>query len=83
MVGCGAKDQAQIKGQELVVGVGRDFYSGSDSSNFLHGSTGVWESLTYLNENLEPVPQLAEKTRAWTRPGLENDQQLPGQVIQY
>ncbi|WP_243276982.1 ABC transporter substrate-binding protein [Desulfallas sp. Bu1-1] len=61
LAGCGAKDQEQIKGQELVIGVGRDFYDGPDSSNFLHGSTGVWESLTYLNENLEPVPQLAEK----------------------
>lgn len=72
IAGCGAKDQAQIKGQELVVGVGRDFYSGPDSSNFLHGSTGVWESLTYLNENLESVPQLAEKivpddtNKVWT-----------------
>jgi peptide/nickel transport system substrate-binding protein len=61
LAGCGAKDQVQTKAQELVIGVGRDFYNGPESSSFLHGSTGVWESLTYLNENLEPVPQLAEK----------------------
>ncbi|AEG13776.1 ABC-type transporter, periplasmic subunit [Desulfofundulus kuznetsovii DSM 6115] len=59
--GCNAREQAQTKTQELVIGIGRDFYDGPDSSNFLHGSTGVWESLTYLNENLEPVPHLAEK----------------------
>lgn len=59
--GCNAREQAQTGTQELVLGIGRDFYDGPDSSNFLHGSTGVWESLTYLNENLEPVPQLAEK----------------------
>lgn len=72
IAGCGAKDPAQIKGQSLVVGVGRDFYHGTDSSSFVHGSTGVRESLTYLNENLEPVPQLAEKivpddtNKVWT-----------------
>ncbi|MCL6635187.1 MAG: ABC transporter substrate-binding protein, partial [Peptococcaceae bacterium] len=78
--GCGTKDQAQNKAQELVIGVGRDFYSGPDSSNFLHGSTGVWESLTYLDEKLEPVPQLAERLvsdeadKVWTvylRPGVK------------
>ena len=59
--GCNAREQAQTRTQELVIGIGRDFYDGPESSNFVHGSTGVWESLTYLNENLEPVPQLAEK----------------------
>jgi len=61
LAGCGGKEPSAAATQELVIGIGRDFYNGPDSSNFLHGSTGVWESLTYLNENLEPVPQLAEK----------------------
>ncbi|QSZ26784.1 ABC transporter substrate-binding protein [Aceticella autotrophica] len=60
------------KPQELVIGIGRDFYDGPDSSDFVHGSTNVWESLTYLNEKLEPKPQLAEKflpdntNKVWT-----------------
>lgn len=63
--GCGkgeeaAKDKEAVA-QELVVGIGRDFYNGPESSNFVHGSTGVWESLTYLNKNLEPEMQLAER----------------------
>lgn len=45
--------------QELVIGIGRDFYEGPDSATFLHGSTAVWESLTYLNEQMVPEPQLA------------------------
>ncbi|MGI6078497.1 MAG: ABC transporter substrate-binding protein [Fastidiosipilaceae bacterium] len=47
--------------QELMIGIGRDFYHGPESSNFVHGSAGVWESLTYLNKSLEPEMQLAEK----------------------
>ena len=72
LAGCGAKEQAETKAQEIVIGVGRDFYNGPDTSSFLHGSTGVWQSLTYLNENLEPEPQLAEKlvpdntAKVWT-----------------
>ncbi len=47
--------------QELIVGIGRDFYQGPESGVFVHGSTGVWESLTYLNEDMIPEPQLAEE----------------------
>ncbi|ACV61312.1 extracellular solute-binding protein family 5 [Desulfofarcimen acetoxidans DSM 771] len=61
LAGCNGKEQAETKAREIVIGVGRDFYNGPDSGSFLHGSTGVWESLTYLDENLEPKPQLAEK----------------------
>ncbi|SFH27511.1 peptide/nickel transport system substrate-binding protein [Desulfotomaculum arcticum] len=62
LAGCGGPgDTSGTVAQELVVGVGRDFYSGPESGSCVHGSTGVWESLTYLDENLEPYPQLAEK----------------------
>ncbi len=62
LAGCAGKQKgAQEAKQELVIGVGRDFYNGPDSGSFLHGSAGVWESLTYLNENLVPAPQLAER----------------------
>jgi peptide/nickel transport system substrate-binding protein len=40
--------------------VGRDFYEGSDSRAYLHGSTGMWEALTYLDEAMTPAPWLAE-----------------------
>ncbi|MDH7578895.1 MAG: ABC transporter substrate-binding protein [Bacillota bacterium] len=72
LAGCGRKEPSAAATQELVIGIGRDFYEGPESSCFVHGSTGVWESLTYLNENLEPVPQLAEKlvsddtAKVWT-----------------
>jgi len=72
VTGCGAEDHLQTGTQELVIGVGRDFYYGPERSVFVHGSTGVWESLTYLNENMEPMPQLAEKlipdtaNKTWT-----------------
>jgi len=56
LAGCGPGKEVRTPAQELVIGVGRDFYDGPESSNFVHGSTGVWESLTYLNESLEPVP---------------------------
>ncbi|AGL00380.1 ABC transporter substrate-binding protein [Desulfoscipio gibsoniae] len=59
--GCGTGDRGQADGHELVIGIGRDFYNGAESSNFVHGSTCVWESLTYLDENLEPTLQLAER----------------------
>ena len=45
---------------ELIIGLGRDFHYGPEDRSFLHGSTNVWESLTYLDENLEAVPELAE-----------------------
>lgn len=47
--------------QELIIGIGRDFYQGPESGVFVHGSTAVWESLTYLNEDMIPEPQLAEE----------------------
>lgn len=66
--------------ERLVIGVGRDFYEGSDSRTFLHGSTNTWEGLTYLDRNLEAVPWLAEswhsadEDKEWTfhlRPGVK------------
>ncbi len=73
------KDDTSLPPQELVIGIGRNFYEGPESAVFLHGSTGVWESLTYLSEDMLPKPQLAlsltpnqEATR-WTvrlRPGV-------------
>ncbi len=56
----------------LTIGVGRDFYDGADSRAFLHGSTGTWESLTYIDRNMRAVPWLAESWknsedgRTWT-----------------
>lgn len=44
----------------LSIGIGRDFYEGSESRAYLHGSTGMWEALTYLNGEMEAVPWLAE-----------------------
>lgn len=67
LLGCGsnAEQEQQTQDekvpQELVIGIGRDFYDGPESGNFLHPSTGVWESLTYPGEDLEPVMQLATK----------------------
>ncbi|MFZ5587692.1 MAG: ABC transporter substrate-binding protein [Thermodesulfobacteriota bacterium] len=51
-------------GPALVIGIGRDFCDGPDSRAYLHGSTNVWEALTYLDENLRPTPWLAESWRA-------------------
>ncbi len=56
----------------LTVGVGRDFYDGTDSRSFLHGSTNTWEGLTYLDKHLNAVPCIAESWqstddgRQWT-----------------
>jgi peptide/nickel transport system substrate-binding protein len=65
LLGCGsdAEQQSQDEDipQELVIGIGRDFYDGPESGNFLHPSTGVWESLTYPGIDLEPMMQLATK----------------------
>lgn len=76
LLGCGSDEQEQTQEnnvpQELVIGIGRDFYDGPETGNFLHPSTGVWESLTYPGENLEPVMQLATKitpdetNKVWT-----------------
>ncbi len=48
----------------LTIGVGRDFYYGSEDRTYLHGSTNVWEGLVYLDEDLEPEPWLAEEITA-------------------
>jgi peptide/nickel transport system substrate-binding protein len=65
LLGCGSdaeqKFQDEKVPQELVIGIGRDFYDGPESGNFLHPSTGVWESLTYPGVDLEPMMQLATK----------------------
>ncbi len=44
----------------LRIAVGRDLYDGPDSRSFVHGSLNAWESLTYLNERLQPRDWLAE-----------------------
>lgn len=56
----GGRDASRV----LVVGIGRDFCDGPDSRAYLHGSTNVWEALTYLDKNLRPVPWLAESWQA-------------------
>lgn len=65
LLGCGSDAEQQSLDeevpQELVIGIGRDFYDGPESGNFLHPSTGVWESLTYPGVDLEPMMQLATK----------------------
>ena len=62
LAGCGGDtNQSETGRQELIIGVGRDFFYGPESSSYVHGSTGVWESLTYLDENLAPYPLLAKK----------------------
>ncbi|MEZ4526461.1 MAG: ABC transporter substrate-binding protein [Desulfobacterales bacterium] len=58
--------------ENLTIAVGRDFYDGSDSRSFLHGSTNTWEGLTWLDKNLHAVPwlaqswQSADEGRQWT-----------------
>ncbi len=47
----------------LRIGVGRDLYDGPDSRSFVHGSLNAWESLTYLDERLQPKNWLAESWR--------------------
>lgn len=65
LLGCDSEKEVQSEKdkvpQELVIGIGRDFYEGPETANFLHGSTGVWEGLTYPGDDLEPVMQLATK----------------------
>ncbi len=58
-----ADNLTKTDSQTITIGVGRDFYDGSDSRSFLHGSTNSWEGLAYLNENLKAVPCIAE---SWT-----------------
>ncbi len=57
--GCASEEEGAEK-TELIIGLGRDFYYGPEDRTFLHGSTNVWESLVYLNENQEAIPWLAE-----------------------
>ncbi len=64
---CGCKDDRQTGNQSLKEGasllriaVGRDLYDGPDSRSFVHGSLNAWESLTYLDERLQPKDWLAE-----------------------
>ena len=54
----------EIKDDLLTIGVGRDFYYGTEDRTYLHGSTNVWEGLVYLDEDLEPEPWLAEEITA-------------------
>ena len=66
LTGCSNKevkttaDVQKAEKQKLVIGVGRDFYYGPSDPTCVHGSTNVWESLTYLDNELNPQPQLAE-----------------------
>jgi len=53
------KDESSV----LRIGVGRDLYDGPDSRSFVHGSLNAWESLTYLDEKLQPRNWLAESWR--------------------
>ncbi len=45
----------------LTIGIGRSFFDGPESAHFLHGSTRTWEALVDLNDELSPVPWLAER----------------------
>jgi len=44
----------------LIIALGRDFYYGPEDRTYLHGSTNVWESLVYLDDELNAVPWLSE-----------------------
>ncbi|NMD43523.1 MAG: ABC transporter substrate-binding protein, partial [Firmicutes bacterium] len=46
--GCGEKI-VDPEESELTLGLGRDLFYGPEDRTFLHGSTNVWESLTYLD----------------------------------
>ncbi|MGQ9669463.1 MAG: ABC transporter substrate-binding protein [Desulfosoma sp.] len=58
------RDGAPALARSLSIGIGRDFYEGSESGTYLHGSTSMWEALTYLNARMEAVPWLAESWRS-------------------
>ncbi len=70
--GCGGEEAqdpdlpdqpAEVEGparDTLIIALGRDFYYGPDDRTYLHGSTNVWESLVYLDDNLDAIPWLAE-----------------------
>ncbi len=55
-----AGEAGAVARDTLIIGLGRDFYYGPEDRTFLHGSTNVWESLVYLDQNLEAEPWLAE-----------------------
>ncbi|HEX2172008.1 MAG TPA: ABC transporter substrate-binding protein, partial [Dehalococcoidia bacterium] len=46
--------------REVVLAVSRDLVSGEQDPFFAHSSTMTWESLVALDDQLNPVPQLAE-----------------------
>jgi peptide/nickel transport system substrate-binding protein len=48
----------------LTLGVSRNLVEGDKDPYFTHNSLNVWESLTFLDNNLNPQPALAEK---WTQ----------------
>jgi len=59
----GTPTQAEVLAdkQELRVGVSRNLVAGTKDPWFVHSSLQVWESLIQLDEQLRPVPGLAEK----------------------
>ena len=46
--------------QNCIIAVGRDFYQGRQSPALVHGSTGAWEGLTYIDRNMQARPWLAQ-----------------------
>ncbi|MDY6969752.1 MAG: ABC transporter substrate-binding protein, partial [Spirochaetota bacterium] len=55
------------RSQVLKIGVGRDFCYGPDDRTYIHGSTNVWESLVYLDQNLQPVACIAESWKSYNK----------------
>ena len=45
---------------EVIIGVGRNLYYGNSSWEIIHFSLDVWEPLVYVDENMNPIPVLAE-----------------------
>lgn len=58
IVACSKKESED---KTLTIGAGRDFVEGSGKVNYLHKTTNVWESLIALDEDMNPIPELAEK----------------------
>ncbi len=44
----------------LTVGIGRNMYYGPNTWYYVHGSVDVWESLTILDNDMNPKPWLAK-----------------------
>lgn len=68
VIGCGGsevtKEKAVVKEKTekvLTIGAGRTFWYGPTKMNYMHKSTNVWESLVTLDENMNPVPDLAKE----------------------